>query len=94
MLAFAAVLCFALRSTGPFAAGLPDPADAVLLRGNEVKALVQKDFIRFDPNYLGHHERLGQRLDGLGQRLAGLQAAGNEMECSNEIYLEAKWLYR
>ena len=94
MLAFAAVLCFALRSTGPFAAGLPDPADAMLLRGNEVKALVQKDFIRFDPNYLEHHERLGQRLDGLGQRLAGLQAAGNEMECSNEIYLEAKWLYR
>src|SRR5262249_42925186 len=23
-----------------------------------------------------------------------LQAAGNEMECSNEIYLEAKWLHR
>jgi len=50
MLAFTAVLCFALRSTGPFASGLSDTA--MLLQGNEVKALVLKDIIRFDPNYL------------------------------------------
>ena len=32
------------------AAGIP--ASAMLLQGNEVKALVQKDFTRSDPNYL------------------------------------------
>jgi hypothetical protein len=31
-------------------------------------------------------------LDSLGQQLANLQAAGNQMECSNEIYSEAQWL--
>jgi hypothetical protein len=29
----------------------------------------------------------------LAKRLAALQADGNEMECSNQIYLEAKWFY-
>jgi hypothetical protein len=65
-----------------------------ILSGREAQALIQKDFIRFDPSYLEHRQRLGRWLDSLGWRLATLQASGRHMECSNEIYLEAKWLYR
>jgi hypothetical protein len=70
------------------------PGEAKLLTGSEVKALVLRDFSRFDPQYVAHQQRWGARLDSLTQRPTALQAAGNEMECSNEIYLEAKWLYR
>ena len=65
-----------------------------ILSGRDAQALIQKDFIRFDPNYLEHRHRFGRWLDSLGWRLATLQASGRHMECSNEIYLEAKWLYR
>jgi hypothetical protein len=54
--------------------------------------LVLEDFIRFDPHYPENRERLGNRLDSLGQQLAKLQEAGNPMECSTEIYFEAQWL--
>jgi hypothetical protein len=74
------------------AAELPAPGDAALISGNDIKTLVVQEFTRFDPHYLDDRERLGNRLDALGRRLAELQAAGNQMECSNEIYLEARWL--
>ena len=77
------------------AAGEPsDSHTANILSGRETQALIQRDFIRFDANYLEHRQRLGRWLDSLGWRLATLQASGRHMECSNEIYLEAKWLHR
>src|SRR6476661_6112773 len=76
----------------PPAAELPLPGQAKLLSGDEAKKLVLEDFIRFDPHYAETRERLGNRLDSLGQELAKLQAAGNQMECSSEIYFEAQWL--
>src|SRR5262245_56107519 len=89
-----ATLYFGSQAADRPAGEFPDPSQAKLLTGSEVKALVQRDFIRFDPNYVEHREWFGRRLDSLGRQLADLQAAGNEMECSNEIYLEAKWLHR
>src|SRR6516165_1237624 len=94
MLAAAMVLCLGIQSAGLLADELPDPGEATLLPGNDVKALVLKDFIQFDSRYVEHREQFGRRLDSLGRQLADLQAAGNQMECSNEIYLEAKWLHR
>jgi hypothetical protein len=94
LLAGIIVLCLSIQSARLFADEFPDPGEAKLLTGSEVKALVLRDFTRFDPQYAAHQQRWGARLDGLTQRLTALQAAGNEMECSNEIYLEAKWLYR
>ena len=94
MLAFAVSLLFAM-GIGidlPAATELPLPGQAKLLSGDEAKRLVLEDFIRFDPHYSENRERLGGRLDGLGQRLAELQAAGNQMECSSQIYFEAQWL--
>src|SRR6516165_2766128 len=94
MLAFTVSLLFAM-GIGidlPAATELPLPGQAKLLSGDEAKRLVLEDFIRFDPHYSENRERLGGRLDGLGQRLAELQAAGNQMECSSQIYFEAQWL--
>ena len=93
MLALVATLCLGAQATNPCAADLPDPSQIELLTGSEVKALVQRDFIQFDPRYVENREQFGRRLAGLGRRLASLQKAGNEMECSNEIYLEARWLH-
>src|SRR5215469_179027 len=94
LLAFLAAFYIGIQPTDLRAVDFPDPGEARLLAGNGVKALVLKDFIRFDSHYVQHRDQLGLRLDGLGRQLAELQASGNEMECSNEIYLEAKWLLR
>ena len=67
------------------AAELPAPGEAMLISGKDIKTLVVQEFTRFDPHYLDNRERLGNRLDALGHQLAELQAAGNEMECANEI---------
>jgi hypothetical protein len=90
----AVALCLAVVTADPLAAELRIPGEAKLLSGDDIKSMILMDFTRFDPEYLENRERLGGRLDGLGRRLADLQAAGHEMECSNEIYLEAIWLRR
>jgi hypothetical protein len=94
MLPFAVSLWFAMvvGIDLPAAVELSLPGHANLLSGDEAKKLVLEDFIRFDPHYPENRERLGNRLDSLGQQLAKLQEAGNQMECSTEIYFEAQWL--
>jgi hypothetical protein len=68
-----------------------DPT-ARLLSGHEANAFVETEFSDFDPDSLAHRSRLGDRLIELGEQLAHIQASGHSMQCSNQIYLEAKWL--
>src|ERR687898_1945671 len=91
--AFALAVCFGILPACMSFAGLPDPDKGTFLRGNEITEVIIRGFIRFDPHYVAHRQRFGERLDLLAGRLAALQADGNEMECSNQIYLEAKWFY-
>ncbi|MFB3111063.1 MAG: hypothetical protein ACE10G_03425, partial [Gemmatimonadales bacterium] len=63
------------------------------ISGSELEALIERDFIAYDPNYLEQRRVFGERLHELASRLAEIQATGNPMECSNQIFLEAKWLY-
>jgi len=63
------------------------------ISGAELEALIERDFIAYDPDYLEHRRVYGARLHGLASRLAETQATGNPMECSNQIFLEGKWLY-
>src|SRR5918995_6044269 len=93
MVAVALAACLGIVTSGMSFAELPNPNEGTFLRGSEIRAVILKDFIRFDPQYVAHRQRFGDRLDRLAKRLAALQADGNEMECSNQIYLEAKWLY-
>jgi hypothetical protein len=71
---------------------LPAPETATL-RGQTAKTLIEADFIAYDPSYKAQEARLGGRLFNLAADLARLQAGGNDMKCSNQIYLEANWLY-
>jgi hypothetical protein len=87
-------VCLGVAALGPATAEPSDYHSGKILSGREIQALILQDFIRFDPNYLEHRQRFGRWLDSLGWRLATLQAAGRQLECSNEIYLEAKWLHR
>src|SRR4051812_49283375 len=93
VVAFALAACLGTVPTGVSFAELPNPNEGTSLPGSEIRAVILKDFIRFDPQYITHRQRFGDRLDRLAKRLAALQAEGNEMECSNQIYLEAKWFY-
>ena len=63
------------------------------LGGSDVESLIERDFIAYDANYLGRKTEFGQPLHDLARRLAAKQMAGNDMACSNQIFLEAKWLY-
>jgi hypothetical protein len=93
MVAFVLAAWLCTVPAGVSFAKLPDPNEGTFLRGSEIRAVILKDFIRFDPQYVAHRQRFGDRLDRLAKRLAALQADGNEMACSNQIYLEAKWFY-
>src|SRR5260221_5301504 len=93
MVAFAVAVCLGIAAAGASFADLPDPNEGSFRAGSEIRALILKDFVRFDPQYVAHRQLWGDRLEGMARRLAALQAEGNAMECSNEIYLEAKWFY-
>src|SRR4051812_23838231 len=93
MAAFVLVACLGTAPADVSFADLANPNEGTSLPGSEITAIVLKDFIRFDPQYVAHRQRSVDRLDHLAKRLAALQADGNEMECSNQIYLEAKWFY-
>jgi hypothetical protein len=68
-------------------------ADALAVAGPEIERLITRDFIAYDPNYLQHKAVYGGRLHALAHELATIQATGNEIACSNQIYLESKWIY-
>jgi len=62
--------------------------------GTEIEALIQAGFLAHDPDYREHQAAFGPRLRALAGELAAIQATGNDMPCSNQIYLEAKWLFQ
>jgi len=61
--------------------------------GHEIRRLIENDFVAYDPDYRKKRTFYGARLLALAGKLAATQAAGNQMACSNQIFLEAKWLY-
>jgi len=63
------------------------------LGSSNVETLIERNFIAHDANYLERRTEFGQSLHDLARRLAAKQVAGNDMACSNQIFLEAKWLY-
>ena len=89
----------AALAAGPARAAQPETSifaygdEAPTARGAEIEALIERNFIAYDPDYLARKAEFGARLHALAARLAALQASGNEMACSTQIFLEAKWLY-
>jgi hypothetical protein len=66
----------------------------VLAMGSQIKHIIETDFSSYDHDYLQKRELYGRTLSTLAEQLAAIQAKGNEMACSNQIFLEAKWLHR
>jgi hypothetical protein len=62
--------------------------------GEQTRALIEEQFVRYDPDYHAHRKKYGARLAALGKRLAELEAQGRKLQCSKQIFLEAKWLHR
>jgi len=62
--------------------------------GERIQALIEEQFVRYDPDFLTHREKYGERLAALGKTLAELEAQGRKLQCSKQIFLEAKWLHR
>ena len=66
--AIAACLCLAIPAVCLSATEGTD-SQAVNLSGRQIRVLILKDFIRFDPDYVEHRQRLGRWLDSLRGRL-------------------------
>jgi hypothetical protein len=66
---------------------------AAVVMGTQIKRIIKADFTRYDHDYQRKREADGRILQNLAARLAAMQAEGNEMACSNQIFMEAKWLY-
>jgi hypothetical protein len=94
------VLQIVLATTTLYSAGWADDLPlrekdlAVVVTGTQIKPIIKADFTRYDHDYLRRSKAYGQTLDKLAARLAARQAEGNEMACSNQIFLEAKWLFK
>lgn len=79
---FAVFLCLGVLLT--------EPAEA----GEEIRTLIEEQFVRYDSDYHVNRELHGARLKALSERMAELEAEGRGLQCSKQIFLEAKWLHR
>jgi len=79
------VLVFAL-----FAASLSAPAKAE----EDFHDLIRRQFEIYDPDYQMHRKQYGERLEAMSKAIAAAQANGRTLHCSQQIFLEAKWLHR
>jgi hypothetical protein len=57
-------------------------------------SLILSQFEIYDPDYRIHYERYGERLEAMSQAIAAAEADGRSLHCSQQMYLEAKWLHR
>ena len=58
----------------------------------DMRNVIVREFEAFDPHYQERRQHYAKRLEALETRIAGEQAAGNTLQCSEQLYLEAKWL--
>lgn len=85
-------LCLAALPTAPQARGLPSHEEVDLVFGDAAIALIEAEFIDHEPTYLSQREPRRQRFDGLGERLFAREIAGEDLSCSRQLFVEAKWL--
>lgn len=57
-----------------------------------MRDIIVREFEAFDPNYRERRQHYAERLEALAAGIAAEQAAGNTLQCSEQLYLEAKWL--
>lgn len=79
----------AVLFAGPLAAIAGEPESAANLR-----ARIDAAFVKYDPNYHNNVRRYRERLEAIATRLASTEATGNTLFCSQQMYLEARWLLK
>jgi hypothetical protein len=65
---------------------------AELVVGDDALNLIAALFLEYDPGYLDKIAKRGRRLDTLAERLFARDGEGRDTRCSQQIFLEAKWL--
>ncbi len=58
----------------------------------DIQKIVHDDFVAFDPGYDDNVKTYTPKMTALEDKLLTMQADGNAMSCSAQIYIEAKWL--
>jgi hypothetical protein len=99
-MAVIAFLAFASASAAPASAQqlhpslavLPDHGEAELVIGDAAADRIDALFIEFDPHYEVKFAARKRRFDQLASQLFTRTATGHETRCSNQIFLEVKWL--
>ena len=66
-------------------------AQSSLLSGTEAKKILPAEWQKYRPDTLVRRDESLRRIRALGLRPAADQKAGRNRECSNQIFLEAKW---
>jgi hypothetical protein len=56
--------------------------------------IIRRQFEIYDPDYQMHRQRYGERLKAMSKAIAEAQANGRTLHCSQQMFLEAKWLHR
>ena len=73
--------------------GLADEArQSLRLESAEIQGIILREFERRDPEYLQERDTYAAKLAPLVERLIALQEKGEDMACSEQIYIENRWL--
>lgn len=66
-------------------------AQSSLLSGTEAKKLLPAEWVKYRADTLARRDQALKRIRAIGARLANDHKAGRSRECSDQIFLEAKW---
>jgi hypothetical protein len=55
--------------------------------------LIRRQFEIYDPDYQKHFEYYGNRLEAMSRSIAQAEASGQSLHCTQQLFLEAKWLH-
>jgi hypothetical protein len=66
---------------------------STLLSGGAARALIQRQFIAFDPRYLEQRKLFAPKIIEAAEKIRESEEMGRPLPCSTQIYLEAKWLF-
>ncbi len=85
----AAIASWSLGSLESLADETHDPQH---LMTAEIQGMVLREFERRDPDYLRERTAYATKLAPLVESLIALQEKGEDMSCSEQIYIESRWL--
>ena len=78
--------------TGAAAHALPNHDGVELVFGEAARARIDEAFRRYDVDHERHRAERRARFDEQGQILFAREVSGEELPCSRQIFIEAKWL--